>query len=47
MGGVVLSGMAGLLVQGLTDHLWFNYRIVLLFWLVIGLGCAFGKENRE
>ncbi len=42
--GVVLSGMAGLLVQGLTDHLWFNYRIVLLFWLIIGIGCSFKKE---
>lgn len=45
--GVVLSGMTGLLVQGMTDHLWFNYRIVLLFWLVIGLGlaCARGEER--
>ena len=46
--GVVLSGMTGLLVQGLTDHLWFNYRIVLLFWIVIGLGlaCARGEERK-
>ena len=46
--GVVLSGMTGLLVQGLTDHLWFNYRIVLLFWIVIGLGlaCAGGEERK-
>ncbi len=45
--GVVLSGMAGLLAQGLTDHLWFNYRIVLLFWLVIGIGCSFRKEMEK
>lgn len=46
--GVLLSGMAGLLVQGLTDHLWFNYRIVLLFWLVIGFGlaCARGEARK-
>ena len=43
--GVVLSGMAGLLVQGLTDHLWFNYRIVFLFWGMIGLGLACAKGN--
>jgi len=44
--GAVLAGLLGLLLQGLTDHLWFNYRIVLLFWLVVGLGlaCA-GKEE--
>ena len=45
--GVLVSSMAGLLVQGLTDHLWFNYRIVLLFWLVIGIGCSFRKESEE
>ena len=45
--GAVLSGMTGLLVQGMTDHLWFNYRIVLLFWVVVGLGlaCARGEER--
>lgn len=45
--GVVLSSMAGLLLQGVTDHLWFNYRIVLLFWLLIGIGCSFRKGARE
>lgn len=45
--GTVLSGMMGLLVQGMTDHLWFNYRIVLLFWVMVGLGlaCARGEET--
>ena len=38
--GVCLSGMVGLLVQGLTDHLWFNYRIVFLFFLTLGVGLA-------
>lgn len=46
LSGVILGGMSGLLVQGLTDHLWFNYRIVLLFFLVMGLGLACSrKEN--
>lgn len=45
--GAVMCGFAGLLVQGLTDHLWFNYRIVLLFYLVMGIGlaCAGGEEK--
>jgi len=29
-----------LLLQGLTDHLWFDYSIVLFFWCYIGLGMA-------
>ena len=27
-------------MQGLTDHLWFDYRIVLFFWCFIGIGMA-------
>ena len=44
--GAVMCGLAGLLVQGLTDHLWFNYRIVLLFYIIMGIGlaCAGGEE---
>ena len=45
--GTILSGMAGLLVQGMTDHLWFNYRIVLLFWLMIGVGLACAKGEKR
>ncbi len=38
--GAMFGGFAGLLLQGLTDHLWFDYRIVLLFWCFIGIGMA-------
>lgn len=38
--GAVFGGFGGLLLQGLTDHLWFDYRIVLFFWCFIGLGMA-------
>jgi O-antigen ligase len=34
------GGFAGLLLQGMTDHIWFDYSIVLLFWCFIGLGMA-------
>jgi hypothetical protein len=27
-------------MQGVTDYVWYNYRIFLLFWLVVGLGVA-------
>ena len=35
-----IGGFGGLLLQGLTDHLWFDYKIVLFFWCFIGLGMA-------
>ena len=38
--GAVFGGFAGLLLQGITDHLWFDYKIVLFFWCFIGLGMA-------
>ena len=34
------GGFGGLLLQGLTDHLWFDYSIVLFFWCYVGLGMA-------
>ncbi len=45
--GALLGGMAGLLVQGMTDRLWFNYRIVLLFWLVLGMGLAAAGRKKQ
>ena len=38
--GAAFGGFAGLLLQGLTDHLWFDYRIVLFFWCFIGISMA-------
>ena len=32
-----LCGLAGVLLQGLTDYSWYNYRVYLMFWLVLGL----------
>lgn len=34
------GGFAGLLLQGMTDHIWFDYSIVLLFWCFMGIGMA-------
>ena len=36
----IFSGILAFLIQGLTDYVWYNYRIFLLFWIVIGLGVA-------
>jgi len=36
----ILCGMTAFLVQGLTDYVWYNYRLFLLFWMLAGLGIA-------
>ena len=45
----IFSGAAALLIQGLTDYVWYNYRIFLLFWIIIGLGIAhiYTAKNTE
>ncbi|MCQ2436074.1 MAG: O-antigen ligase family protein, partial [Clostridia bacterium] len=46
----ILCGAVALLLQGLTDHVFYNYRIFLMFWLIIGLGVAHlevAKESAE
>ncbi len=35
-----LCGIIAFLVQGMTDYVWYNYRIFLLFWLITGLTVA-------
>ncbi len=38
--GFVIAGIAAvsaMLVMGITDHIWYNYRIFLAFWTVIAL----------
>ena len=33
-------GIAAVLVQGMTDYIWYNYRIFCMFWLVLGITTA-------
>ena len=50
---IVLAGIAGiaaLLVMGLFDDVWYNYRIYMLFWTVMGLVTAqlrVGENDEE
>ncbi len=36
-------GVLAVLAQGLTDHIWYNYRVYLMFWLVAGLVSAYAR----
>ncbi len=42
-----LSGIAGALVMGLVDYIWYNYRVFLIFWSVIALTVALTKINEN
>ncbi len=35
-----LCGTIAALVQGMTDYVWYNYRVFFIFWLVIGITAA-------
>ena len=43
----IISGMFGFLIQSMTDHTWYNYRIVLMFWMVLAFGISLAKLNQE
>lgn len=30
-------GLLAILMQGLTDHVWYNYRVFLMFWVVLSI----------
>lgn len=38
-----LSAISGFLVQSLFDYTFYNYRVTLLFWAVIGIGLVFTR----
>ena len=36
----LVCGIFAVLVQGMTDYAWYNYRVYLMFWLIVGLTSA-------
>lgn len=36
-----ISSISGFLVQSLFDYTFYNYRVMLMFWIVLGLGIVF------
>lgn len=34
------AGFLGYLFQGLTDYVWYNYKILMIFWIIIALGIS-------
>ena len=43
--GGLMASMIGYLIQSMTDHTWYNYRVVLIFWVMIALTVTASKIN--
>lgn len=41
----VISGMLGFLLQGMSDFSFYNYRVMLLFWMYIALGMILSRKK--
>lgn len=39
----IFCGLLAVLAQGMTDYIWYNYRVFLMFWLMLGL-CAAARK---
>mgnify|MGYP003288583501 CR=1 FL=1 len=39
-----IAAISGFLIQSATDYTWYNYRVVLVFWMVIAFGICSTKE---
>lgn len=42
-----ISSVLGFLVQSLTDYSFYNYRVMLLFWIVLGIGLLFTRADNS
>lgn len=41
------AGFLGFMFQGLTDYVWYNYKILMIFWIVIALGISGAKILKD
>jgi len=42
----ILSSLSGFLVQSMTDYSFYNYRVMLMFWAIIGLGAVVARYSK-
>jgi O-antigen ligase len=43
----LVAGMSGFLLQGMTDNVWYNFRMVCFFWLILSAAAIIGGGIRE
>ncbi|MBQ5601827.1 MAG: O-antigen ligase family protein [Clostridia bacterium] len=42
-----LAGACALLVSGVFDYTWYNYRVFFMFWALLGFACAAANLNNK
>lgn len=40
-----ISGMCGFMVQSMTDHSFYNYRVLFLFWVFLAVGMLYARRT--
>jgi O-antigen ligase len=40
-----IASLVGFMLQGMTDYSFYNYRVALVFWIVVGLGVAVSRRK--
>lgn len=45
----IIAGMTGFFLESMFDYTWYNYRVILIFWMVLALGSVASKleENKD
>ena len=38
-----MCALVGILAQGMTDYIWYNYRVFSMFWIIVALTVAIGR----
>lgn len=41
------AGILGLMLQGLTDYVWYNYKMLLIFWIVLAISTAKSHSEKK
>jgi len=42
-----ICAIVSMLIFGLFDYIWYNYRIFFLFWIILALGCACARIGND
>ncbi len=43
MSNAGFCGIIAALIQGCAEYIWYNYRVFFIFWVIIGIVCAYRR----
>jgi O-antigen ligase len=47
LSAALCAAMTGYLIQGMTDNVFYNYRVVAFFWFCVAVGAAFSNKKED